>query len=160
MIAISGAASRIARSTADWSVTADEGHPSQLPSSCSSTAPTSASTSRSCDVATVLGEERPHARERALDPRREVVGVEAVDDEQAADQLVVDQLVDDRGRGLADHVDDTCQARAVELGHQPQQLLGTIVETRVGDGSQLVEPALDQVSDRPEVRVVWPCSSR
>ena len=88
MIPISGAASRMARSTVVRSVTADDGQPSQLPSRRRCTAPTSLVDVEQLDVAAVTGEERSHRLERPGDACVEVVGMQAVGDEQAGHQLV------------------------------------------------------------------------
>ena len=135
IVTISGAASWMACSTACWSVTADDGQPSQLPSSRSSTAPAS----RRCRAAR---RRRRAGRgtgrtlvERRLDPGRRGVGVEAVDEQQAGHQLVGDQPVEHRGRPSPTSSTTRASAAAVQVGDQAQQLLGPVAgRPRVGGG--------------------------
>ena len=94
MISISGAASRIAFSTAIWSVIVDDGHPSQLPSSRSFTAFAAVSMSTSSTSPLCGTEHGTHCVERSFDPRLERRGVQAVHHEQAADELVGREPID------------------------------------------------------------------
>ena len=67
---------------------ADDGQPSQLPVMRSRTTPRALVDRDHLDVAAVRAEIGPHAGERLLDARREVVRVEPVHEQQARHQLV------------------------------------------------------------------------
>ena len=58
------------------------------------------------DVAVVLGQERPDTLESPLDTRRHVFGMEAVDDQEAGHELVVDQSGHHVRGAVADQVHD------------------------------------------------------
>ena len=89
----SGAATRMASSMALFTVSAEDGQPSQLPSSRRCTTPR-ASTPTSVDAAGVRAEVGAHPVERGLDAGEHVVGVQVVQHEQVADQLVVGEPAD------------------------------------------------------------------
>ena len=96
----SGAASKMATSTAPCSVAADDGQPSQLPSRRSFTAPSASSIAEQLDVAAVAPQERPHLGQRSLYPGLERRRVQPVHQQQRPDQLVVGQFRQQR-RGRA-----------------------------------------------------------
>ena len=93
MVTISGAASMIAVSTVSCSVT--RRRPAAVAAAEQSQVHRGGMQVdlEQLDVAVVLGEERPDRLERALDARLDVVGMQAVHDQQAPDELVVDEAL-------------------------------------------------------------------
>ena len=89
--------------------------------------------------------------EGAFDPVRQRVGMEAVHQQEAGDQLVLDQGLDQPRGVLAGQLHDPGQAGAVQVGDEPEQLLGEPERPRIGRGLQLVEQLLDPVARGPEV---------
>ena len=115
----SGAATRMASSMALFTVMADDGQPSQLPSSRRCTTP-SASTPESGHATRVRAEVRADLVERPLHAGVDVVGVQVVEHQQVADQLVVGQAA----YGVrADRLEHPLEPGAVQADHALEQLL-------------------------------------
>ena len=76
------------------SVTADDGHPSQLPRSRSRTAPAAVVDVEQLDVAAVRRRGTAAPGQRALDPDLERVGVQPVHEQQARDEVVGDETLE------------------------------------------------------------------
>ena len=61
----------------------------------------------------------PHRIEGVLHTGGQIVGVQAMEDEQAAHQLVVDDFCDEwRGFGVDEDLEDPVESTAVELCYQ------------------------------------------
>ena len=129
---------------ASLTVMVDDGQPSQLPSSRRWTTPSgstpSSSTPPACDpqVGADLVEGLDH-------PGLGVLGMEAVEDEQAGDQLVLHRPVHGLWAGQLNRL--PLQAGPVQLDHQPHDLLGDLGGAGVG-GADLAEQLLDPRPDR------------
>ena len=129
----SGAAASMAPSTASSSVTDDDGQPSQLPSSRSRTTPSSV-TSEQLDVAAVRAEVGADAVQRPLDPRsgrrsgcRPCTSSRLATSSSAASassSVVVEPPA------LVRSVEQPLQPGAVQVGDQPDQLLGALAGHR------------------------------
>ena len=116
MRTISGAASRIARSTASWRVTDEDGQPSQLPEQPQPDGARVIVDAEQLDVAPVAGQQRPDLLEGGFDAVRQRVGMEAVHQQEAGDQLVFDQDPDQPRGVLPGQLQHPDQAGAVEVG--------------------------------------------
>ena len=131
------------------SVTADDGQPSQLPSSRRWTAPTASSSAEQLDVAAVAARGTGRTESSAAATRvGQVVGVEAVHDEagwRPARRRPARST--SSGASACDQLDDPGQARAVELGDQ-RGAAPRPGRTDAGSarGAQLVEQRLDPVA--------------
>src|SRR4051794_26039883 len=90
-------------------------------------------------VATVAGEERTHFVEGPRDPNAEVVGMEPMSDEQAGQQLIVGDPLDQLRRMQLGQLHQARQARAVELRDELQQLDCLIEDTRLESRLQVLE---------------------
>ncbi len=90
----SGAASKMAASTAPCRVAAEDGHPSQLPRSRSLTAPKVVVDRKQLHVSAVPAEEGSDGLQRSLHPDVERVGVQALHQQEAGDQLVGGEVGD------------------------------------------------------------------
>ena len=86
--------------------------------------------------------------ERLDHPGPGVLGMEAVEDEQAGDQLVPHEPLEGIGSG---ELDRPLQSRPVQLDHQAHDLLGGLRGTGVAGGADLAEQLLDPRADHPEV---------
>ena len=84
------------------------------------------------DVAAVLGQERPDRDEGRLHPVVERLGVEALHQQEAGHQLVLDEGGHQPGRVLPGQLYDPGETGAVELGDQAQDLLGQVDGAGVG----------------------------
>ena len=148
----SGAASRTARSTALCTVAAEPAQPSQLPSSRSSATPASVDT-EVVDAAGVRAEVRTHPVQRLLDAGVDIVGVQSVQHQQVADELVLGKAAHHLlavGRG-GEQVDGALEPFAVELGKRGDELLGAFGHQRVAGRGQVVQQRLDAARQLPYV---------
>ncbi len=124
MAVASGAAATIASSIRFLRVSADEGHPLQLPCIRSRTTPLV--DADQFDLAPVRAEERTHRFECLSHSRFQVEGMQPVEHQQAADQVVPGHGVQERAArlaGLAQLVTDPSEARTVQVEDGLDQLL-------------------------------------
>ncbi len=150
MAVTSGAADSMASSTANLSVTDDDGQPWQVPSSLSRTTPAGLMSSE-FHIAAMRAEVGPDTVQRRGHPRLHVLGVQPVDHQQAGDQLVGGQRVQRSAVELSAVIEDfqdPGQPGAVQFRHLADQFLGAPAGHRPA-GSEGVEETFDPVAGRP-----------
>ena len=86
------------------------------------------------DVTTVSAEEGSHGLERFLHPDVERLRVEALDQQEAGDQLVGREVGDQLGRPRLGDLGHAGQPGPVEIRDQAQQLLGQVEGPRIRTG--------------------------
>ena len=94
----------------------------------------------------------PHRLQGRLHPGPHVLGVQAVHDEEAGDEVVGDQIpqrVPARLAALGEDGEDPGQSLAVELGHEAHELLGPLPGHGPARGEGL-EQRLDALPGRAE----------
>ena len=81
-------------------------------------------------------EEGPHGLQRAFHPDVERFGVQALDQQEAGDQLVGGEVGHQVGRPRLGDLGHAGQPGPVEVGDQAQQLLRQVERTRIRNGLQ------------------------
>ena len=127
-VTVGGAASSIAPLMASWTVTVEEGQPSQLPSRRKLGDPLL----RNAQIrhpAGVRPEVRTHLIEGPLDPLVHVQRVQVVQQQEALHQRVLEQAIEDAGSRRAFRAErghDVAQPVAVQSQQQPNQFLAAL----------------------------------
>ena len=146
----SGAATKMASSIALCTVSAEEGQPSQLPLEPEMHDAVGVD-ARERDATGVRPEVRADLVEGALDPRVDVVGMQAPQHQEVAHQLVVGEAAYLLG---ADGLQHPLQPRAVEAQHALEELLDAAHHGGGHALGELVEQDLDAFAGLTDRRLL------